>query len=36
LLSRARHVLDRVADEHLATPAAVELARAELERHPSS
>ncbi|MBS2030118.1 MAG: monofunctional biosynthetic peptidoglycan transglycosylase [Deltaproteobacteria bacterium] len=32
LLPRARHVLERVADEHLATPKALALAREELER----
>ena len=32
LLPRARHVLERVADEHLATPKALALAREELDR----
>ena len=32
LLPRARHVLDRVAEEHLASPTAVAHAREELER----
>ena len=32
LLPHARHVLERAADEHLATPKAVALAREELER----
>lgn len=32
LLPRAQHVLDRVAEEHLATPLALDLARVQVER----